>query len=208
VPRTWSMPAWWGLCFAIFVALALASGAAAQDVLGEPAMGSSQNPAEMTVGTKNPEDLTVGTENPASLQGYSQPLPAPVNTQNPSALTAETVNPTSLEAAPYSLESLPGAAVQERQVRENVAREVADDSPAPSFPVSRAQAELQLNRARTRLEAANSAVGKMIRRDYPTGEARLRIYDEQQAAKNAMSAARESMRRFDGSSNGTAATNP
>ncbi len=206
MPRTSSLSAWLGSGFAILFLMAL--DAVAEDVLGEPAMGSAQNPADLTVGTENPDDMTVGTENPASLQGYTHPLPAPTNTQNPSALTAETVNPSSLEATPYSLESLPNAAVQERQVQEKVAREVATESPQPSLPVSRAQAELQLQRARSRLEAANTAVGNMIRRDYPTGEARLRIYDEQRFAQSAVNAARDSLRRFDGSSNGASASMP
>ena len=196
IPFTWLVK---GLAISLAFGAASVSGVAAQDDgFDEPSMATTETLSALTVGTENPDDRVVPTHSLSSLEAQTHPLPAPTPTVDPSSLVVGTAQPGSLEAQTFSLGSLPSADAQERRARADAVREADLESPASPAPRSLAQAQSQLVRARAQLAAANTAVGTMMRRDYPTGEARLRLYDLQQNAKDAVFQAEGWVRDFGG----------
>lgn len=207
--RTPSSPWVKGLLVTLVLGVGSVPNAVAQDdPLAGPALATAENPSELTVATENPDSEVVATQSLSSLEGPTHPLPAPTATVDPSSLVAETVSPDSLEAHTFPQEPLPDAAVEERKARAVALRDAALQSPSFPPPQTLAQAQSQLVRARSRLAAANTAVGTMIRRDYPTGEARLRIYDEQRDARDAVEKTEGWVREFGGLPNEASAAYP
>ena len=189
---------------AIAVLLALlhaASGVAAQDLLGAPAMATSEDPDSMVVSPTDPSTLVVGSEALGTLGTPTRALPSPVEALLPVIASSE--SPGALSAAPADLDTLPSATQVEATVRRQVGESVAAAEPDIAVPTSLAVAEASLDAARARLSGIDSAIGTMIRRDYPTGTARLRLYDEQSAARSALARAVALVRDFGGSSGET-----
>lgn len=170
----------------------------AQDVFGEPGLAETENPDDMVTGTQNPDTMVAATEDPSSLEGKTYALPAPAPTLSPSGMVTPT-QPLGISGTPtVSLSALPEAnqadAVAERRIEEQVQAE------QPVFPVARSlsEAQSQLSTANSRLENANAAVGKMLQRNYPRGEARARIYAEQKAAQEEFASASQVVEGFGG----------
>ena len=188
-----------GLALSLAFAVNGASGALGQEApFDAPSMATAETPSALTVETRNPDDMVAPAHSLSSLEVPTQPLPAPMPTEDPSSLVVGTVQPDALEAHPYSLESLPSAAAQESRARAAALRQADLASPTLPTPETLAQAQSQLDAARARLAAANAAVGKMMRRNYPTGVARLRLYDVRQNARDAVSKAEGWVRDFGG----------
>jgi hypothetical protein len=178
-----------------------ASGVAAQDLLGAPAMATSEDPDSMVVSPTDPSTLVVGSEALGTLGTPTRALPSPVEALLPVIASSE--SPGALSAAPADLDTLPSATQVEATVRRQVGESVAAAEPDIAVPTSLAAAEASLDAARARLSGIDSAIGTMIRRDYPTGTARLRLYDEQSAARSALARAVALVRDFGGSSGET-----
>ena len=183
----------------------------AQDVFGEPARAETENPDNMVVGSQDPGDMLAGTETPGSLSGRTVPLPDATPTLSPSELVAPTQSPGPLQSQTTSLSSLPEArqadAAAEREVQERVQAE----QPVFAPPTSAGDAQARLADAKSNLERANAAVGKMLQRNYPRGEARAQIYAEQQDAQQAVENASAEASQFGVRSSGAApsgSTNP
>ena len=131
------------------------------------------------VGTENPDALTVGTENPNSMVVNPSALPNPVESQSPDAIRGTGVSPDSLTVGSEPLTDSPP---------DPGGYQWGDDSGSnPDLiaprPQSLAQAKAMLRSAQARLDAANTAVGDMMRRDYPTGKERILLYDKKQSAQ-------------------------
>lgn len=173
--------------------------ASAQDLLGEPAEASSMTPDSITVGSQSMDSHRATSQDPDSLVVNSRPLPAPVQAQDPTALSGMGVSPDSQPGKAYRLSDLPDAQTVRRDVHEQTWDSVQDAQPTLRRPSDLSQAQAALAQSRSRLEQVNAAVGKMIRRNYPTGEPRLRLYDEQKAAQNQVSQAEQWVQDFGGS---------
>lgn len=193
-----SSHSWAFLVSVAAIAITVPAELPAQDAFGEPARAQTENPDDRVVGSQNPGVLVTGTENPSSLEGTTHSLPNGVPTLSPLELVAPTESPGALAVETTRLSDLPEAreadAAAERQVDEQVW------ATQPGFPLatSSGEAEAQLSGAKSRLERANAAVGKMLQRDYPRGEARARIYAEQRAARQAVASASAAVERFSG----------
>lgn len=174
-------------------------GAEAQDRLGDPAMAGSVAPVSIEASTADPDSLTVGSQALGAMAVPTTPLPAPVESE--SAAT-RVISPQALDdpAEPtWNLEDLPHEAALENDEQQAVAVSVIPHrGPGVSTTSSVAQARLQLSASQARLDRVNTAIGTMLERDYPTGEARLRLYAEQSDARRAVEAARSWVERFGG----------
>lgn len=162
-------------------------------------MATPENPAALTVPTQQPGSLSVGTKSLADLTVGTEPLPPPVQPLSPGSLVAQPESPGERVGKPWNLEDLPNAAPVESNVRREVAAEVAARQPPIPTPDSLVAAQSQLAAAQARLDRIDSAIGTMIARDYPTGEARLRLYDEQAQSRTALEEAKRQVERFGGS---------
>lgn len=171
----------------------------AQDRLGEPAQASSMSPDSLTVGSQNMDSHMATSQDPDSLVVNSRPLPSPVQAQDPTTLSGMGVSPDSQPGKAYRLSNLPDAQTVRQDVHQQTWDSVQDSQPGMNRPSDLSQAQLALTAARSRLEQANAAVGKMVRRNYPTGEPRLRLYDEQKSAQMQVSQAEQWVQGFGGS---------
>ena len=72
----------------------------------------------------------------------------------------------------------------------------------PAAPRDIGEARAMLARAQSRLAVANTAVGNMNQRNYPTGEARLRLYDAKKSAQTEVTEAEGWVQKLDGSGGG------
>jgi len=160
-------------------------------------MATSIAPSSITVGTQDPSSLTVGTQDPGALTVPTTALPAPVESKSPGSLVVPTESLSSLKGKTWSLEDLPEAATVEREVRRKVASQVAESPLQVPPPDSLATARSQLAASQAQLDRIDSAIGTMLERDYPTGEARLRLYDEQSKARTEVEDSKEWVQRFD-----------
>ncbi len=168
----------------------------AQDVFGEPARAETENPDNMVVGSQNPGDMLAGTETPGSLSGQTVPLPNATPTLSPSELVAPTQALGPLQTQTTSLSSLPEARQADAAAEREVQEQVQAEQPVLAPPTSAGEAQARLDDANSNLERANTAVGKMMQRNYPRGEARAQIYAEQQAAQRAVENASAAAARF------------
>jgi len=160
-------------------------------------MATSIDPSSITVGTRDPSSLTVGTQDPGALTVPTTALPAPVEPVSPGSRVVPAESLSSLKGKTWSLEDLPEAATVESEVQRKVASQVAESQPRVPPPDSLAEARSQLAASQARLDRIDSAIGTMLERDYPTGEARLRLYDEQSKARTAVEDSKEWVQRFD-----------
>lgn len=170
-----------------------------QDLLGEPAEGSAQNPDALTVQSQGLDSHTASSEDPDSALVQSHPLPAPVQSEPPTPEAQTGISPDGLTVQADSLSTLPNADLVERQVDEQTWQEVENSGQAIARPRTLAEAEANLSFAQERLASARAAVGKMIRRDYPTGQPRVRIYDEERVAEKQVAQAEGWVRELGGS---------
>ena len=170
-----------------------------QDLLGEPAEASSMTPDSLTVDSQSMDSHMATSQDPDSLVVNSRPLPAPVQAQDPTTLNGMGVSPDSQPGKAYRLSDLPDAQAVRRDVHQQTWDSVQDSQPSMNRPSDLSQAQRALTGARSRLEQANAAVGKMVRRNYPTGEPRLRLYDEQKSAQRQVSQAEQWVQGFGGS---------
>lgn len=170
---------------------------ATDDPLGEPAMATAASPDSLTVSPQSLSSLTVGAQDPGALTAPTTALPAPVETQSPGGLVVQTESPSRLEGQTWNPEDLPEAASVESEVRQKVASQVAESQPRVASPDSLSAARSQLAASQARLERINSAIGTMLERDYPTGEARLRLYDEQGEARRQVKDSKSWVERLD-----------
>ncbi|MEE3327643.1 MAG: hypothetical protein VX252_09930 [Myxococcota bacterium] len=173
----------------------------AQDPLGEPAEASAMTPDSLTVGSQSMDSHMATSQNPDDLVVDSHPLPAPTEAQEPTTLSGMGVSPDSQPGTAYRLSNLPDANTVRQEVHQQTWDSVQDAQPSMAPPSDLSEARVALSGARSRLEQANAAVGKMIRRDYPTGEPRLRLYDEQKTAQRQVSQAEQWVQNFGGSVN-------
>ena len=202
------MDSWWrvfpleGYGFGRYLVAAVMLGTAslslaADDPLGDPAMAEPRDPASLTVSPEALSSLTVGTQDPGALTAPTTALPAPVESKSPGSLTVSTESPSPPAGQPWNPEDLPGAASVESEVQRKVASQVAETQPRVGPPASLAAARSQLAVSQARLERVNSAIGTMLERDYPTGEARLRLYDEQDEARQQVKDSKDWVERLD-----------
>ena len=192
------------LAFVLTLGLILFTGAHAasgQDLLGEPAEATSMTPDSLTVGSHTMDGHMATSQNPDDLVVGSRPLPSPVEAQEPTTLNGMGVSPDSQPGQAYRLSNLPNADAVRQQVHDRTWDSVQASQPSVATPDDLAQAQETLADARSRLDEANAAVGKMIRRNYPTGEPRLRLYDEQKTAQMQVSQAERWVEEFGGSIN-------
>ena len=154
----------------------------------------SSNPESMTAQTENPDDLTVGTENPDSMTVGTTALPGAVGSEQPIAQPGTGVSPDSLTVGTEALSDTPGNAGGYQQ-GENSGR---NPNLIPSSPGDLQEAQAMLRRARSRLQVANTAVGNMMERDYPTGSARILLYDEKKSAERDVDQAEQWVEGFGG----------
>ena len=170
-----------------------------QDLLGEPAEASSMTPDSLTVDSQSMDSHRATSQDPDSLVVHSRPLPAPVQAQDPTTLNGMGVSPDSQPGQAYRLSNLPDAQTVRQDVHQQTWDSVQGSQPSMNRPNDLSQAQRALTAARSRLEQANAAVGKMVRRNYPTGEPRLRLYDEQKSAQMQVSQAEKWVQDFGGS---------
>ena len=182
--------------------LALGGGAvAAQDRLGEPAEASSTSPDELTVDSQSLDAHTASSQNPDALVVESHALPAPVGAKTPTVLDGMGVSPDAQPGNAYSLSDLPEANAVRREVHQQTWDAVQDSQPSQVAPRDLDEAQTVLSNARARLAEINASVGKMIRRNYPTGEPRLRLYDQQKQAQGQVNQAEKWVQDYGGSLN-------
>lgn len=170
-----------------------------QDLLGEPAQASAETPGNLTVESQSLDSHT-GSSHPldAAVVG-SRPLPTAVESESPVAQAQTGISPDDLTGEADRLSDLPDASEVEDQVNRQTWRQVEASQPAVARPRTLEEARSNLTRARARLGAARAAVGKMIRRDYPTGQPRVRIYDEERLAEQQVAEAEGWVRELGGS---------
>lgn len=195
-----SIRSWVGRLSIVGLMLALGDGSvAAQDLLGEPAEASSMSPDELTVGSQSLDAHTVSSQNPDALVVKSHALPAPVEAQKPTVLDGMGTSPDSQPGHAYSLSNLPEANTVRKEVHQQTWDEVQDSQPRQAAPRDLSEARTVLSNARARLAQINASVGKMIRRNYPTGEPRLRLYDRQKQAQAQVNQAEKWVHDYGGS---------
>ncbi|MCH2185281.1 hypothetical protein MK280_05355 [Myxococcota bacterium] len=171
----------------------------AEDLLGEPGQASSAAPDSLTVESQSLDALSASSQDPDSLLVGSRQLPSGVDAQSPTPLSQTGVSPDELTATSERLSDLPQATQVQREVDAKISRQVHASQPEWITPQTLAEAQSGLERARARARAADAAVGKMVRRDYPTGEARVMLYDEQKAARAQVVKAERSVLDWGGS---------
>lgn len=186
-------PVWSGMAY--WLALSVAPGV----LYGEEGFGGFEEPASsrttgLVVGTENPDSLTLDTEDPSSMTVGTTALPEAVGTEAPNTEAGTGANPNSLTVPTESLADSPsgpgfyGGPGEQGKLPDLV----------PASPQSLEQAQTLLVRAQSRLKAADTAVGNMVRRDYPTGNARLLLYDEQKSAQRDVEQAERWVKNFGG----------
>jgi hypothetical protein len=160
----------------------------------ESASNNPSEPTALVVGTENPDALTVGTEDSASMTVGTTALPGAVGTEALNAEAGTGADPSSLTVGTERLADSPsgpgfyGSPGQQGKLPNLV----------PASPQTREEAQALLVRAQSRLSIANTAVGNMVRRDYPTGNARLLLYDEQKSAQSDVEQAERWVKKFGG----------
>ena len=191
---------WATRLFIVGLMFALGGGAAAaQDLLGEPAEASSMSPDELTVGSQSLDAHTVSSQNPDDLVVKSHALPAPVGEKTPTVLDGMGISPDAQPGNAYSLSNLPEANTVRQEVHQQTWDAVQDSRPSQVAPRDLGEARTVLSNARARLAEINASVGKMIRRNYPTGEPRLRLYDQQKQAQGQVNQAEKWVQNYGGS---------
>ena len=166
-------------------------------------MGNSENPDDLLVQSENPDSMVVGSEDPDSMVVGSENLDDHLGRST-------------------TLQDLPDAAAQERKVEGETLAEMrerhrqagmAEEAAAasgnndPSTGSSRMndqigsirEAKEQLAAAQARATKADDVYGTMMRRNYPRGEARLKIVDERKLAHRDLESAQK---RYDAALNG------
>ncbi len=160
----------------------------------ESASNSPSNPSTLVVGTENPDALTVGTEDPASMTVGTTALPGGVGTEALNVEAGTGADPSSLTVGTEQLTDSPsgpgfnGSSGEQGKLPNLV----------PASPRTLGEARALLAGAQSRLTVANTAVGDMVRRDYPTGNARLLLYDEQKTAQKEVAEAEHWVQEFGG----------
>ena len=196
----WRVSFWTYGFMATCLTFALGGGVAiAQDPLGEPAEASSMSPDELTVGSQSMDSRTVSSQNPNDLVVGSHALPSPVEAQKPTVLDGMGTSPDAQPGRAYNVSNLPDADTVRQEVHQQTWDSVDASQPSEAAPRDLAEARRQLSNARARLAGINASVGKMIRRNYPTGEPRLRLYDEQKQAQAQVSQAEHWVENYGGS---------
>ncbi len=185
-----------GLCWIVSVAGSLGAAGAAlgQGGFAESADDSSGGLDYMTVETENPDSLTVGTEDPNSLTVGTRALPSAVA---PESLTPQPGTGASPDALTVGTESLSDSP-EGPGLYGNVQNPAGSPDLVPDEPQSLDQARAMLRRAQTRLASANTAVGNMMERDYPRGQARIDLYDEKRSAQADVAQAQQWVQGFGG----------
>ena len=190
----------YSLAWAVLLGLALVFlpplAAQGQGGFGESDTQSSSGLDSMTVETENPDSMTVGTENPNEMTVGTRSLPVPVDTEKPSAIPGTGVSPDSLTVGTESLSDAPSGS----GLYGNAPNPGAAPDLEPASPTSLTEARAMLRRAQTRLQMANTAVGNMMERDYPKGQARLLLYDEKKSAQQQVDQAERWVQQFGGGS--------
>ena len=159
-------------------------------------MASAETPDDLTVDSQSLDSDTGSSQSLDAAVVGSRPLPDGVRSEPPVAQAQTGISPDALTGVADRLSDLPDASEVEDQVTRQTRRQVEASQPAVARPRTLAEARSNLTRARARLEAARAAVGKMIRRDYPTGQPRVRIYDEQRLAEQQVAQAESWLREF------------
>ena len=192
----------WSLLAAVTFAL-VAGSAQGQGGFGDSQGASASDPNALVVGTENPDDMTAKTENPEALTVGTRSLPGatPSEALGSEALSPEGnvgESPSALTVGTESLSDSPGgpgmygSPGQQGQLPDLI----------PAEPGNIGEARAMLARAQSRLVTATTAVGNMNQRNYPTGEARLQLYDQQKSAQAEVTEAEGWVQKLDGSGGG------
>ena len=194
-----------GLVFVLAAGTAQGQGGfgGSQDGFGGSQGTSASDPNALVVGTENPDDLTAETENPQALTVGTRSLPGSTPTQalGSQGLDSEgngSESPSALSVGTESLSDTPGGPGLYGSPSEQ--GRLPDLVPAAPRDIGEARA--MLARAQSRLAVANTAVGNMNQRNYPTGEARLRLYDAKKSAQTEVTEAEGWVQKLDGSGGG------
>lgn len=180
-----------------FVLVFQASAQPVQDPLDQPVEGSSEalpagvrsvSPDALTTSAQSPDAEDAESVSPdADLSGASQPITG--RAESPDALTTHS----------YDASDLPSASVID-QAPAAIAPSPMPEAPACAQPggdaawgACLAASSDALDRARTRLDAANAAYSRSITSHVPAGEERGSIITERDAARAEVTAAQAAL---------------
>jgi hypothetical protein len=211
-----------GTAMGIAIFALVAQVGLAEDRSGMPAIGESSSPDEHTATSSRPGSHSAKSENPDDMVVGTEKLGSHIaGTENPDGMVAETENLDQHRGRSTALQDLPTVEDQERKIQnetleemrerhrtegraEEGAGKLAEEAPAAATNRMKGQiaaihgAKKELEESRERVAKADDVYGKMIQRDYPRGEARLKIVDEQKLAHEALRAAEQ---RYDAALN-------
>jgi hypothetical protein len=142
---------------------------------------SSKNPDDMTAKSRNPDDMVAGSENPDDMTAEAK---------NPASMVTDAQQLDQHEATSTNL----GALQRARSDPGFESIEVPGQSDwQPTTDPEVLVARKHLVQAQQRAAAARTAYGDARRRNYPRGEARIRIVNERDASMKALEEAKRSL---------------
>ena len=147
--------------------------------------GGSENPDDMTAESHDPDDMVAETENPDDMVA---------ETEDPDSMVVQAGQMADQEATSQNLTNLQEAKPDPGFVPIEVPGQ-ADWEPTTDTQVLIARKHLIL--AQDRARAAITTYGDAERRDYPRGEARVRITKERDAAMKALEEAKQALAAVD-----------
>ncbi len=172
---------------ALVAPLAVAGLAEAQngDPLDQPVQGES-HPLPDGVPSISPDSLVTGSESPDANQAEAV-SPDSLVTGAGRPIQAHAVSPDSITTGSEDLSDLPSASVID-QAPASIApapprAECAQASGDAGWSACLAATAARLDRSRSRLDAAEAAYSRSLTMHAPTGEARLAIIEERDAAQ-------------------------
>jgi len=187
----------WRECLlALAISLLLASGAAANDRSGEPAMAETEDPDEMVGHSEDPDEMEgrsfdpdafeVESEDPDDLTGHSE---------DPDDMLAEAEDPDEMEGRSHDLSDL------ETDRHQQVAEAEIAPLPEPPGPNDGATVQAAWRRVEsstTHMGTMNDTYESMMDANYPRGDRRAAIITERNDAIEAANRARAEYTKLSG----------
>jgi hypothetical protein len=194
-----------GLLAGATIALALPYASLAEDRDAGPAMATSEDPDDMTVGTEDPDSLVTGTEDSDDMTvGTENPDDMLTGTLNPDDLLATTENPDDMVVETTDIADLPAArkdpaeaqAREETEAGPDAAKQqvysfapsgadgsAAEGSSRGSWEAKLATTKARLDGARRDAERWNAAYSRAVTSNEPRGQARAEIVAKRDEAQ-------------------------